>query len=156
MTRRYVLGFAFDPSLSRVILIRKVKPPWQAGRVNGIGGHIEEDELSCEAMGREFSEETGIEADLSWAQYAQLSGSGKEDWLIDIYRSVSASLPQEDRHMGELKWSFTTSEGTAEIVQVSDLKNQPVLPNLLYLIPMAINHIQGTDKCRFFSIMEGS
>ena len=54
--KRYVLGFAFDPRMDRVMLIKKTRPAWQAGRLNGIGGHIEQDELSCEAMRREFSQ----------------------------------------------------------------------------------------------------
>jgi hypothetical protein len=36
----YVVGFAFDTD-GRVALIRKNRPEWQAGRLNGIGGHVE-------------------------------------------------------------------------------------------------------------------
>lgn len=57
--KHYVLGFAFD-SDSRVALIKKARPDWQAGRWNGIGGKVEEGETSKEAMAREFAEETGV------------------------------------------------------------------------------------------------
>lgn len=58
-TASYSLGFAFD-DLGRVALIEKLKPAWQAGRLNGIGGKIEPGESGLEAMSREFLEETGI------------------------------------------------------------------------------------------------
>jgi 8-oxo-dGTP diphosphatase len=142
MLKRYVLGFAFDPYLHNVTLIRKTRPEWQKDRMNGVGGHIEEGELSCEAMRREFGEETGTQEDIHWVQYAVLHGV---DWEVDIYRAILDTLP----HV-----AFTTEEGVIWQVPVTDLKNWPVLPNLLYLIPMAINHIQGTDKCKYFDIRE--
>jgi 8-oxo-dGTP pyrophosphatase MutT (NUDIX family) len=56
----YVLGFAFTVDGS-VALIRKAKPEWQAGKLNGIGGKIEEfDPSPVHAMTREFMEETGV------------------------------------------------------------------------------------------------
>jgi 8-oxo-dGTP pyrophosphatase MutT (NUDIX family) len=115
--------------------------------MNGIGGHIEALELSCETMRREFTEETGIKEYLHWLQYAKLHGvdTSGEIWEVDIYRVVMECLP----HV-----CFTTEEGTVWQVPVPELKNWPVLSNLLYLIPMAINHIQGTDRCKYFDIKE--
>ena len=37
----YVVGFAFDKKRENVALIQKNRPPWQKGKLNGIGGHIE-------------------------------------------------------------------------------------------------------------------
>jgi 8-oxo-dGTP diphosphatase len=56
----YVLGFAFDHSGTRVLLIQKKRPAFQAGRWNGVGGKIEPGEAPVEAMVREFAEETGL------------------------------------------------------------------------------------------------
>lgn len=56
----YVLGFAFSP-FGWVALIRKNRPDWQAGRLNGIGGKVEHsDDTYADAMEREFREETGV------------------------------------------------------------------------------------------------
>jgi 8-oxo-dGTP diphosphatase len=41
---QYVLGFLFDPSQKDVVLIKKLKPEWQKGKLNGVGGKIEEGE----------------------------------------------------------------------------------------------------------------
>lgn len=57
--QEYVLGFAFD-DLGRLALIKKARPEWQAGRLNGVGGKVEDGELYHEAMSREFREETGV------------------------------------------------------------------------------------------------
>ena len=60
--REYVLGFAFTPSKKAVLLIKKARPKWQAGKLNGIGGKVEEADFDLAAtMVREFQEETCIE-----------------------------------------------------------------------------------------------
>lgn len=57
----YVVGFAFSEERSRVVLIRKTKPKWQAGYLNGVGGKVEPTDSSAHAaMAREFHEETGV------------------------------------------------------------------------------------------------
>jgi len=67
----YVLGFAFNGN--NVLLIRKTRPAWQAGRLNGVGGKVEpEDWCLAEAMRREFKEETGVDTVVEdWKQFAQ-------------------------------------------------------------------------------------
>ncbi len=40
----YVLGFAFDEDYEWVALIKKNRPQWQAGKLNGVGGKIEPNE----------------------------------------------------------------------------------------------------------------
>ena len=56
----YCLGFAFDMSGCRVALLRKRRPSWMAGKLNGIGGKVEGSESPHDAMVREFQEETGL------------------------------------------------------------------------------------------------
>jgi 8-oxo-dGTP diphosphatase len=59
--KKYVLGFAFTEDLYHVLLIKKNKPDWQKGLLNGIGGKIEDFDISpIDAMVREFKEETGV------------------------------------------------------------------------------------------------
>lgn len=38
----YVCGFLFDRSFENVLLIRKNRPEKQKGRLNGVGGKVEE------------------------------------------------------------------------------------------------------------------
>ena len=59
-----------------VALIRKNRPAWQKGKLNGIGGHIEQtDKTPYDAMVREFEEETGFsEYTCFWYEFASLEG----------------------------------------------------------------------------------
>ena len=71
--QQYVLGFALSGDGNAVLLIKKTKPSWQAGKLNGVGGKVEESDWSIEsAMAREFEEETGIQTDPGrWSLFAQ-------------------------------------------------------------------------------------
>jgi len=57
---QYVVGLIFDESFENILLIRKNRPDWQKGRLNGVGGKVEEQETSYEAMVRECEEECGL------------------------------------------------------------------------------------------------
>lgn len=100
--KHYVLGFAFDKD-RRLALIRKKRPDWQAGRWNGIGGHVEQDESCREAMAREFVEETGILIEAPhWRKVAIMSGrvNTEDEWSCHVYtvqdKSVSDACTQTD------------------------------------------------------------
>lgn len=60
MRKHYVLGFVFNSSRTKVLLMKKLQPDWQKNKWNGIGGEIEENETPLEAMERESIEETGF------------------------------------------------------------------------------------------------
>jgi 8-oxo-dGTP diphosphatase len=71
----YVLGFMFDETLERVVLIRKLRPEWQKGNLNGVGGSIKPGETMLGAMIREFREETGVcTVGRDWTHFATLGG----------------------------------------------------------------------------------
>lgn len=59
--KRFVLMFLFDPTLTKVVCIRKNRPDWMAGKLNVPGGHVEESESDASAASREFFEETGLQ-----------------------------------------------------------------------------------------------
>lgn len=60
--KHYVLGLVCSPDHKRTVLVRKNRPSWAAGRLNGPGGHIEDNDLSPpHAMSRELAEETGLQ-----------------------------------------------------------------------------------------------
>ena len=122
----YVVGFAFDQKdRTRVILIHKTKPAWQAGLWNGVGGKIEFGETPIEAMVREFEEETSI-------------ATTQADWTrfrLELFKEAGlnffvAELPDSKFY------SYKTT--TEESVQAWNKNRLPkVIPNLTYLVPMA-------------------
>jgi len=57
---KYCLGFVFDEQLKNVMLIKKEKPTWQRGQLNGLGGHIYNKEWASHAMQRTCLAESGM------------------------------------------------------------------------------------------------
>lgn len=136
MKTRYVVGFAFwDWDRKRgvphgVWLVRKGRPAWQAGRLNGIGGHCEEGEDAGAAIEREFREETGTVINAArWHHYAKLTGP---DFEVDCFAAVVGE--------GDAVPKTQTDE---EIVflPIEDLylSRVEMLENLLWLIHLAID-----------------
>ena len=56
----YVLAFIFNESKTKIGLIRKDRPIEQVGKLNGIGGKIDDDETPEDAVQREVKEETTL------------------------------------------------------------------------------------------------
>lgn len=84
--KKYVAGFFFDRDLEKVALITKARPDWQKGKLNGIGGHIEEGETPRSAMQREFHEETGIHTyEGDWTEIARLEKA--EQFSVIFYKA---------------------------------------------------------------------
>ena len=76
---RYVCGFAFSHDFELVYLIRKLRPVWQNGLLNGIGGRVDADETTLRAMCREFAEETGVATRSSdWTEIEVLTDKSVE------------------------------------------------------------------------------
>lgn len=126
---KYVLGFMFDPLNKTVVLIRKKRPEWQAGLLNGVGGHIEPGELIDDAMVREFREETGvITAPESWCCFCTMTGA---NWEVYCLRITTHSIG-----------AVTTTDEAIEVVAVNDVITGRVstIPNLKWLIPLALDN----------------
>ena len=81
----YVVGFAFDENEKNVILVRKERPEWQKGALNGPGGHIEDGESMLVAMAREFKEEVGIETNpYVWRHKVTIQGKGWRVYFLSL------------------------------------------------------------------------
>jgi 8-oxo-dGTP diphosphatase len=132
--KEYVVGFAFDPTDTMVALIRKNRPSWQAGRLNGIGGKVERFEMPLLAMGREFREEVG-DAPVIWRHFATLEGhddsariQDPEPFRVWLFRGVAASIvSRTDEPVAWFDSFALRASGAAPVV----------VPNLLWLVPMA-------------------
>lgn len=122
----YVVCLAFDGDF--VVLIKKNRPAWQAGRFNGPGGKIEAGESPAQAAAREFEEETGARiAPDRWRHFATLRlADGGAVHFLTVSRPVNTR-------------SMTDEEvGQYSLAGVYD-GSIPVIPNLRWLIPLALD-----------------
>jgi 8-oxo-dGTP diphosphatase len=127
MNQDYVLGFVFNNDKSEVALMRKTKPEWQKGRLNGIGGKIESGETPIEAMHREFREETGFETNkLYWREIGCMSSN---EWFVYILTY--------DQTFDDLSVLKTVTEEPITIVKVSDLDSELTISNIPWLVRLA-------------------
>lgn len=118
----YVLGFMFCQE--HVLLIQKTRPEWQAGKLNGVGGHLEAGERPYNAMVREFEEEAGVEHH-DWALFAQLCGKWGNVYCYRTFVDVRPDIKSmTDENVG---WYWT---GNNDLVSVT-------VPNLKWMLPFA-------------------
>lgn len=134
---RYVVGFMFNPAEDAVLLIRKTHPEWQAGKLNGIGGMIEDGEFPAEAMRRDFLEEVGIDH-ADWRQFCVLGDA--RQWQIHFFSAV-----------GLIAKAKALSDEVPEI-HCSMALPFDTIPNLKWLIPMALS--MRFERAKEFSIQE--
>ena len=115
---RYVLGFMFTEDLENVLLIKKLKPKWQSGKLNGVGGKIEDNDSSDEwAMYTE---------DHDWKKFLVLKG---RDWECLVYRAIS-----------DKAYKYVRMEQEEPVLfKVKDILASNVLPNVKWIIPMALD-----------------
>lgn len=84
----FCLGFVFDSNQEQVLLLKKrAKDKFNPDCWNGVGGHIEENESSIQAMSRECLEETGLNIAIdNWHPLGQIS-DGKS-FCVDVFVSI--------------------------------------------------------------------
>lgn len=127
MLKEYVVGFALGKG-RRVALIKKTKPEWQAGLLNGVGGKIEDfdDDIWC-AMVREFHEETGVETVIAdWTHYLTIDTDKSR-----VYFFVARLTDEQFKALR----STTEEQVVARFAHSLDWKE--CVPNLRWVVPMA-------------------
>jgi len=95
-TQYFTVGFIFTPDLTKVLLVHKTKPAWQAGMLNGIGGKQEEHESMLTCILRETREESGLQT-ANWQHVGTLSHKEKRiAVLTTTYAGDTADAKQCD------------------------------------------------------------
>lgn len=121
-----VIGFMFSKTLVEgnrwVLLIRKNKPEWQKGKLNGVGGKVESDESPPHAMRREFEEEVGLNI---------------EDWQYCLTLWLESELLHVFRCFGELEQANAQTDEPLIIQNV--FNSSEVLHNVVWLIPLLLD-----------------
>ena len=139
----YVCGFLFWRE--EVLLVRKTRPAWQAGLLNGVGGHVEGGETWARAMRREFWEETGLDVSENltetapiWHRFVSEVGP---DYVVHFFKARALptdprpAVPAANDSGEELKW---VNLHDLEENQLAGSANElRMVGNLHWLLPMA-------------------
>lgn len=133
---RYVVGFLFHRNSIDVALIRKNRPEWQAGKLNGPGGKVEGTEAPRRAMRREFLEECGVDIE-DWRGFAVIKGkepAGDPNYggTYEVYFYTAICDHEVARQVRTM-----TDEEVLWVHAPSISSRKDVLPQLRWLIPLA-------------------
>ena len=120
----YVLALLFTPDHRQVVLMRRTRPVWQAGRVNALGGELVDGELPSDAARREVREESGVDV----KEWAEVLVWDDAEYRMHVMRAVS-----------ELARAARTMED--QEVFLADVASLPanVIDNLRWLVPLALD-----------------
>ncbi|MES2287295.1 MAG: NUDIX domain-containing protein [Bacteroidota bacterium] len=140
MKKMYVLGFAFSEDKSHVVLIKKLRPEWQKGSFNGVGGKVEKSDKDIYlAMTREFEEETGLKTEVeNWHNFADMvfeddiMGGGA---VVHCFRMFNEKMFECKTTEEEEIQIFCIDQNTKS--EHPSIYGSGVIKNLLVLIPMA-------------------
>ncbi len=133
----YVVGFIFSEDRQRVALIRKVKPSWQAGKLNGLGGKIEPGEDGENAIFREVEEEAGVSIPpMLWREYHTIRGGQWQCTFFKVFKDVTLASPEEEK----VSW-----------YNVADILSGkfPLVDHNQWLIPMALDDSHKMSDSRY-------
>ena len=87
---------------------------------------------------REFREESFCEDSLDWESFGRLSGDGWEVWLFHAHYQT---IPVWNEH----EEGLVCTHHTRVVLSNPTSQEHAPLPNLRYLIHMALNHISRED-----------
>ncbi len=139
------VGFMFSPDKKKVLLIEKTKPDFMAGKLNGVGGKMEPDELSIDAMVREFEEETGIQTTpQDWSYFANIEvrkkDKTKNEWRVFFYYTVSDKIGTARQ----------TTEEKLVIAHVDAIYTYHTVDNLRWTIPFALDPHRKQESIQIY------
>ena len=128
---KFVVGFAFNFNASSILLIKKERPTWQKGLLNGVGGKIEAGENPMEAMNRECKEETGLILD--WKTMGVMRGLHGETHAVSggtpFYCWVFYAYSDEIYNYKQIEDEFLA------LYDPECLFDKDIVQNLRFLIP---------------------
>lgn len=121
---KYVLCFVQDGFYT--LVLEKVRPEWQKGRLNLPGGKIEPGETPEEAAVRELYEETGLETDVCETM-GEIEGP---DWHITVVKCYPIDYNIQQREEERPDW-------------LEHVHDRRLMNNLRVIIPILHAEVRG-------------
>lgn len=134
--KKYVLVYPRRIAANRftgtgmVMLITKAKPDFQKGRLNLVGGKVEEGESFMEAAEREFKEETKITG-VNFQKVGEVKGS---DFYMEVFTCEVSNIANP---------SGLPDEPVAWYNWYDVRRDARLMPNLRIIIPFCITRERG-------------
>lgn len=147
--KEYTVGFLFDKPGLAVLLLRKTRPEWQAGKLNGVGGKLEPGESPLDCMVREGAEEAGLDG-VEWTEFCTISSARVYDpeyqdgWRVHFFYCFDTVA---------FRLAGPLTDEPIERWPTDTIYNAPVIPNLRWLIPMALSFRRG-ERAKLFEVIE--
>jgi 8-oxo-dGTP diphosphatase len=120
----FVLALLYSADRRKVVLMRRTRPAWQAGRVNALGGRLGQGESATAAAQREVREECGVDV----AEWREVLVWEDAEYRMHVVRAVSekalAARIMEDQEVF--------------LAEVNALPGN-VIDNLRWLVPLALD-----------------
>jgi 8-oxo-dGTP diphosphatase len=142
--KEFVLGFMFDTlePHAKVLLTEKLRPKWQAGKLNGIGGAMKPGETPIQAMIREFKEETGATFD-GWAYFCTMRYVAQE--TIHCFYGVGSLIHRVCKAQTDEALNFQ---------RVSELfyYDRGCVSDIRWLVPMAFG--MANENCHYIEVIK--
>ena len=104
-----------------------------AGKINGVGGKIEEGEDPFACIVREVEEETGLVT--SQDQWIYLGAMGSDVWRMDVFTLV---------YHGNISDAKSADKERVEWFDVRALPPN-IISNLSWLVPLALDRIRNRE-----------
>lgn len=120
----YVLALLFTADAREVVLVRKTRPVWQAGRVNALGGKMHQDEAVRDSARREVREEAGVDV-TGWEEFLV--------WHDPEYRLRAVRAFDDAARLAR------TAEDQEVFLARVDALPPNVIDNLRWIIPLALD-----------------
>jgi len=142
--KKYVLGFIICTEMKTVLLIEKIKPAFQNGYLNGIGGKVEQGEDLIDAMVRETKEECDLDIpSVNWTPFCtMICKEGSTDGISDSW-SIACFIVNISANQ-----YFASKQMEKEVIQSLPLAsvhvaNKQLLGNTSWLVGMGIDALKN-------------
>jgi 8-oxo-dGTP diphosphatase len=120
----FVLALLYSMDHRQVVLMRRTRPAWQAGRVNALGGKLMAGESVAAAAQREVREECGVDV----AEWKEVLVWEDAEYVMHVMRAVS-------EHARDAR---TLEDQEVFLADVNALPAN-VIDNLRWLVPLALD-----------------
>lgn len=132
--KSYTVAFIFNQDKTQWLCLHPKRPEWQVGFINGPGGKIEEGETPVQCMSREIEEECGLRIPEDQWQEVAVEKSTKS--TVYFFAAV---------YFGELEDVQQKTDEALAWVSVDPLADT-VIPNLRWLIPLALDRLERKEE----------